>query len=55
MTWIERTASLQFKRLTSARVQKMARFPSPDEIPDVVIDHVRRCLELAEDIWPASG
>ncbi|MEO3889926.1 DUF4158 domain-containing protein [Nonomuraea sp. B5E05] len=72
MTWIERTAYPQFKRLTSARVlhvfftpsseevawaeqrtgspesrfalvlalkcfQKMARFPSPDEIPDVVI------------------
>ncbi|MEV4182421.1 transposase family protein [Streptosporangium canum] len=29
--------------------QKMARFPSPDEIPEVVIDHVRRCLELPED------
>ncbi|MFI7229510.1 hypothetical protein ACIBO5_40370 [Nonomuraea angiospora] len=25
------------------------------EIPDVVIDHVRRCLELAEDIWPDHG
>ncbi|MEU1387341.1 MULTISPECIES: DUF4158 domain-containing protein [unclassified Nonomuraea] len=35
--------------------QKMARFPSPDEIPEVVIDHVRRCLELAEDIWPDHG
>lgn len=90
MTWIERTAYPQFKRLTSARVlhvfftpspeevvwaeqrtgspescfalvlalkcfQKMARFPSPDEIPHVVIDHVRRCLELAEDIWPDHG
>lgn len=77
MTWIERTAYPQFKRLTSARVlhvfftpspeemdwaekrtgspescfalvlalkcfQKMARFPSTDEIPEVVIDHVRR-------------
>lgn len=90
MTWIERTAYPQFKRLTSARVlhvfftpspeevawaerrtgspescfalvlalkcfQKMARFPSPDEIPEVVIDHVRRCLELAEDVWPDHG
>ncbi|MFD1938670.1 DUF4158 domain-containing protein [Nonomuraea mangrovi] len=79
MTWIERTAYPQFKRLTSARVlhvfftpspeewtgrpescfaqvlalkcfQKMARFPSPDEIPEVVMDHVRRCLELTEDV-----
>ncbi|TDD06011.1 DUF4158 domain-containing protein [Nonomuraea diastatica] len=33
----------------------MARFPSPDEIPEVVIDHVRRCLELAEDVWPDHG
>ncbi|MFI6739895.1 DUF4158 domain-containing protein [Nonomuraea sp. NPDC050451] len=90
MTWIERTAYPQFKRLTSARVlhvfftpspeevdwaeqrtgspescfalvlalkcfQKMARFPSWDEIPEVVIDHVRRCLELAEDVWPGHG
>ncbi|MER5325537.1 DUF4158 domain-containing protein [Streptosporangium roseum] len=90
MTWIERTAYPQFKRLTSARVlhvfftpspeevtwaekrtsspescfalvlalkcfQKMARFPSPDETPDVVIDHVGRCLELAEGIWPDHG
>ncbi|MGP3957453.1 DUF4158 domain-containing protein [Nonomuraea sp. 3N208] len=30
--------------------QKMARFPSPDEISDVVVDHVRRCLELPEDV-----
>ncbi|MBB5136959.1 hypothetical protein HNP84_006711 [Thermocatellispora tengchongensis] len=35
--------------------QKMARFPSPDEIPEVVIDHVRRCLDLAEDVWPGHG
>ncbi|MFI6803076.1 DUF4158 domain-containing protein [Streptosporangium canum] len=90
MTWIERTAYPQFKRLASARVlhvfftplpeevdwvekrtgspescfalvltlkgfQKMARFPSPDEIPEVVIDHVRRCLELPEDVWPDHG
>ncbi|MGJ6969426.1 hypothetical protein ACSDR0_46820 [Streptosporangium sp. G11] len=33
----------------------MARFPSPDEIPEVVIDHVRRCLELPEDVWPDHG
>ncbi|MFI7690080.1 hypothetical protein ACIBQ6_13475 [Nonomuraea sp. NPDC049655] len=26
-----------------------------DEIPEVVIDHVRRCLELAEDVWPDHG
>ncbi|MFG6200341.1 Tn3 family transposase [Nonomuraea sp. JJY05] len=35
--------------------QKMARFPSSDEIPEVVIDHVRRCLELADDVWPDHG
>ncbi|MEV4020038.1 DUF4158 domain-containing protein [Nonomuraea angiospora] len=32
--------------------QKMARFPSPDEIPDVVVNRVRHCLELPEDIEP---
>ncbi len=26
--------------------QKMARFPSRQEIPEVVVDHVRRCLGL---------
>ena len=35
--------------------QKTARFPSPDEIPEVVIDHVRRCLELPDDVWPDHG
>ncbi|MDP9868866.1 MULTISPECIES: DUF4158 domain-containing protein [Streptosporangium] len=75
MTWIERTAYPQFKRLTSARMlhvfftpppeevawadqrtgspescfalvpalkcfQRMARFPSPDEIPDVESEDV---------------
>ncbi|GAA3074109.1 hypothetical protein GCM10017600_26700 [Streptosporangium carneum] len=32
--------------------QKMARFPSPEEISQVVVDHVRRCLGLAEDVEP---
>ncbi|MEV0590412.1 DUF4158 domain-containing protein [Nonomuraea cavernae] len=35
--------------------QKRARFPSPDEVPDVVIDHVRRCLELPDDVCPDHG
>ncbi|GAA2419932.1 hypothetical protein GCM10010404_92930 [Nonomuraea africana] len=83
MTWIERTAYPQFKRLTSARVlhvfftpspeevawadqrtgspescfalvlalkcfQKMARFPSPDEIPDVVERSRRDTVVLSD-------
>jgi TnpA family transposase len=35
--------------------QKMARFPSREEIPEVVVDHVRRCLGLPEDIDPDHG
>ncbi|GAA3516090.1 hypothetical protein GCM10023075_78620 [Streptosporangium album] len=35
--------------------QKMARFPSPEEIPQVVVDHVRRCLGLADDVEPDHG
>ena len=36
--------------------QKMARFCSRDEIPDVVVDHVRRCLELVGlDYWIWPG
>lgn len=35
--------------------QKMARFPSRQEIPEVVVDHVRRCLGLAEDVEPDHG
>ncbi|WP_232832172.1 DUF4158 domain-containing protein [Nocardiopsis sp. FIRDI 009] len=27
--------------------QKMARFPRAHEVPDEVVDHVRRCLDLA--------
>jgi TnpA family transposase len=35
--------------------QKMARFCSREEIPDVVVDHVRRCLELDADVDPDHG
>ena len=35
--------------------QKMARFCSREEIPDVVVDHVRRCLELGPDVDPDHG
>nr|WP_061081902.1 DUF4158 domain-containing protein [Nocardiopsis alborubida] len=35
--------------------QKMTRFPSAGEIPDEVIDHVRRCLDLDEDVEPDHG
>jgi hypothetical protein len=27
--------------------RKMARFPTAGEVPDEVVDHVRRCLDLA--------
>ena len=35
--------------------QKMARFCSREEIPDVVVDHVRRCLGLGPDVDPDHG
>lgn len=35
--------------------QKMARFPSADEVPEVVVEHVRRCLELGADVEPDHG
>jgi hypothetical protein len=35
--------------------QKMARFCSLEEIPEVVVDHVRRCLELAPEVEPDHG
>jgi Domain of unknown function (DUF4158) len=33
----------------------MARFCSLEEIPEVVVDHVRRCLELGVDVVPDHG
>lgn len=35
--------------------QRMGRFPKQDEVPEVVIDHVRRCLDLDADVSPAYG
>ena len=32
--------------------QRMGRFPKLTEVPEAVIDHVRRCLELNEAIVP---
>ena len=35
--------------------QKMARFCSREEIPEVVVDHVRRCLGLGPEAEPDHG
>ncbi|KIH96363.1 transposase, partial [Streptomonospora alba] len=35
--------------------QKMARLPSAAEVPDEVVDHVRRHLDLGEDVEPDHG
>lgn len=35
--------------------QRMGRFPKQDEVPEVVIDHVRWCLDLDVDVFPAYG
>jgi hypothetical protein len=35
--------------------QKMARFCSLEEIPEAVVDHVRRCLGLEADVEPDHG
>jgi len=32
--------------------QRMGRFPKADEVPEVVVDHVRRCLDLGADVSP---
>jgi hypothetical protein len=35
--------------------QEMARLPGPGEVPEVVVDHVRRCLELGPGVEPDHG
>lgn len=35
--------------------QRMGRFPKSDEVPELVIDHVRRGLGLAVDVSPVHG
>ena len=35
--------------------QMMARFCTSEEIPEVVVDHVRRCLELEAEVEPRHG
>ncbi|WP_230881849.1 DUF4158 domain-containing protein [Planomonospora sp. ID91781] len=35
--------------------QKMARFSSWQEVPEVVVDHARRCLGLGEEVGPDLG
>ena len=32
--------------------QKMGRFPKAAEVPEAVVEHVRRCLELDERVLP---
>jgi hypothetical protein len=33
--------------------QRLARFPRHDELPDPIVEHVRRCLELHPGVSPA--
>lgn len=35
--------------------QKMARFPAAGEVPEEVVDHVRRRLDLEDDVEPDHG
>lgn len=35
--------------------QKMARFPAPGEVPEEVVEHVRRCLDLDAGVEPDHG
>ncbi|MGH3547749.1 MAG: Tn3 family transposase [Pseudonocardiaceae bacterium] len=35
--------------------QRMGRFPRQDEVPGVVVDHVRRCLDLGAGVSVAYG
>jgi hypothetical protein len=54
----ERTASPQplFALVLALKCfQKMARFCSREEIPEVVVDHVRRCPELGPEAEPDHG
>ena len=32
--------------------QKMGRFPRDAEVPESVVEHVRRCLELGDQVLP---
>jgi TnpA family transposase len=35
--------------------QRMGRFPKPDEVPELVIDHVRRSLDVGLGVSPVYG
>jgi hypothetical protein len=35
--------------------QRMGWFPKRDEVPEVVVSHVRRCLELGAEVVPVHG
>jgi hypothetical protein len=35
--------------------QRMGWFPQQDEVPEVVVSHVRRCLELGAEVLPVYG
>lgn len=34
--------------------QRLAHFPRAGDVPDVVIEHVRGCLELSEGVAPVT-
>ncbi|MFF4624639.1 Tn3 family transposase [Nonomuraea jabiensis] len=38
--------------LTLKCFQRLGRFPKAREVPPVVVEHIRRCLELGEDVMP---
>jgi len=35
--------------------QRLGYFPRRGDVPDVVTEHMRRCLDLAEDLQPEVG
>jgi hypothetical protein len=35
--------------------QRLGYFPRRDDVPGAVVDHVRRCLDLAEKVQPEVG
>ncbi len=35
--------------------QRLGYFPRRDDVPGAVVDHVRRCLDLAEGVQPEVG
>jgi hypothetical protein len=59
LAWVRALASTDEHTLAMAVwlkcFQKLSRFPKAGEVPEAVVDHVRRCLGLPESVAPVHG